>query len=378
MSYKLYGRSKARRNPRTKHWEIQFSLGKHPDGRRHRPTITGRTKAEATARADAFQETVQFPGREPSGYTVANYLNHWYAAKRASWKARTRELYRHQIDRHIVPHVGNMRLDDLSPLEIQKMMTAIVDSGHISTANKCRRQLFSALKQAVRWGLLDKNPVEAVDPVRERPAKTRLWTPAEARTFLDATASHRLHAAFYLLIASGLRRGEVLGLRWSDVQKDGISIEQTLVLVGNEPTFATPKTDDSERFVALDDETLAILAAHKARQDRERDACGAGWQDHDLVFCTEIGTPLHPRNLLRTLYTLSKQAGVPKVSLHSLRHLHTSLLIAKGQDPKSISDRLGHSSTAFTLDRYGHIFQAYRHRTALPLDTLLGDEEDDE
>lgn len=207
---------------------------------------------------------------------------------------RTQELSRHQIDRHIVPHLGGIRREDLTPLDVQKMMTSIVDSGHVSTANKCRRQLFSALKRAVRWEVLSKNPIETVDPVRERPAKTRLWTPTEARAFLDAAASHRLHAAFYLLIASGLRRGEVLGLRWSDVNRDGISIEQTLVLVRTQPSFTTPKTSDSERFVALDDETLAILAAHRMRQERERQACGAGGQDRDLVFCTEIDTPIHP------------------------------------------------------------------------------------
>ena len=161
MSNKAHNRSKPHRHARTKHWAIQFSLGTDANGKRKRKIITGSTKAETVARADAFEKTLAPTDTPPTGHTVASYLDLWYAAKRTSWKPRTQELYRHQIDRHIVPHLGDIRLEDLTPLDVQDMMTNIVNGGHASTANKCRRQLFSALKQAVRWEVLLKNPVEA-------------------------------------------------------------------------------------------------------------------------------------------------------------------------------------------------------------------------
>jgi integrase len=352
-------------------WVLQLPLGKDPTGKRKRRTFSGKTKKEVQARAEAFIEKHQPFQRQPTGRTVSTYLLEWYEYKKEAWSPRTQELYLHQIHKHIIPAIGSLPLEDLSPLDVQKMVSAAVNSGKIPTANKCRRLLFSAMKQAVRWELIHKNPVEAVDPVREAKSEVVVWEPEEAKAFLEAVARHRLYPAFYLMYASGMRRGELLGLRWRDLTDTGVRVEQALVMVGNTPTIGDPKSKLSRRFISLAPDALAVLNAHRETQRQEREMCGEGWTETGLVFCTSVGTPINPRNFLRTLKTFAKRAGIPAASVHALRHLHASLLISSGVDAKSISERLGHSSTSFTLDRYGHIFREHRSKTALTVAQLL-------
>lgn len=373
MAHARHAVPKAKKNATDGRWRIQVDVGRTPDGKRKRKVFTGKTKAAAEARAREYITSHPILSAAPSGRTVETYLREWITSKHANWKPRTQELYQHQIQTHIVPAIGSTPLEDLKPLDVQRMLNGIVSNGKISTANKVRRLLFSAMKQAVRWELVPNNPVEAVDPIKEQPAERALWTPAQTRLFLDSVKPHRLGALFVLMTATGLRRGEALGLRWSDVKDTGVRIEQTVVLVHDKVTFSTPKTRRDRRFIRLDSGTLDMLRDHRQRQAAEREACGAAWSDHDLVFPTQIGTPIHPRNLYRVFKAHITQAGLPRIRLHDLWHLNASLLIAAGVDAKNISDRLGHASTAFTLDRYGHIFNEHRERSALSIESLLGD-----
>lgn len=138
------------------------------------------------------------------------------------------------------------------------------------------------------------------------------------------------------------------------------------------------KTKKSRRFVALSQDVLDVLSAHRDRQEEERKACYGSWTETGLVFTTKIGTPIHPRNLLHILKNEQEKAGVPVTSIHSFRHMNASLLITNDLDIKSISERLGHSSTSFTMDRYGHILQEHRHKSALTVSQLLGETEEEE
>ncbi|MCA1790008.1 MAG: site-specific integrase [Thioalkalivibrio sp.] len=373
MSINTRSLPKARKNPQDGRWRIQLSLGRTPGGERKRKVFTAATKAAVEAKAKNYVATHGPFDTPPTGRTVETYLSEWFASRQANWRPRTKELYGLQIEQHIVPAIGNTSLEELTPIDVQGMLNSIVGAGKVPTANKVRRLLFGALKQAVRWRLIASNPVEAVDPIREEPAESELLAPAEAKRFLHTVSEHRLGTLFLVLIATGMRRGEVLGLRWSDVKDNGVRVEQTLVLVDNKPTISKPKTRLGRRFITLDADVLSELRAYRERQAAERKACGRAWAEHGLVFTTQIGTPIHPRNLRRVLDVHLEKAGLPKIRLHDLRHLHASLLIAAGIDAKSISERLGHASTSFTLDRYGHIFNEHRERSALPMAKLLGD-----
>jgi integrase len=199
-----------------------------------------------------------------------------------------------------------------------------------------------------------------------------LWTTKQALQFIEHHRDHRHFAAFYLLLVAGVRRGELLGLRWCDVTEDGIAIRQTVTVVVNKALVGPTKTKASSRFVALPADALAVLAEHKVRQETARAIVGDAWTHPELVFPSEVGTPMDPHNFYRDWKNAVKAAGLPHARIHDMRHLNITLSILRGDDPKLVSDRAGHSSTAFTLDRYAHVFREHRQRGARSLEDLLG------
>jgi integrase len=230
------------------------------------------------------------------------------------------------------------------------------------------------LKQALRWQLIARNPVEAVDKLKDSPKAMTLWTAAQAVHFLETARTDRLYAAFHLLLVTGMRRGEVLGLQWDDIRGDVLYVRRSYTVSNGKPLMSTPKTEKGIRRVILSDDTLHVLRLHQERQAAEKAYCegiGLRW-DGGMVFTTEIGTPIHPRNFQRTWDKLQEVAGVPHIRLHDARHLHASLLIRQGFDPRAVADRLGHSDPSFTLRTYSHAFEERRQAMAIGLSDLLG------
>lgn len=172
-------------------------------------------------------------------------------------------------------------------------------------------------------------------------------------------------------MATGLRRGELLGLRWQDVESSTIQVRQAYVKVGGKLILSTPKNQNAFRSVALSSDVLEVLFHHRQRQEAERLNLGNLWPGSDLVFTSEVGTPLKPDNLKRVRNALMDKAGVARVTLHNLRHLHASVAIEGGMDAKMLAERLGHSRASFTLDRYTHLFESQRARSAVSLTDWL-------
>lgn len=355
-------------------WIAQIDLGRDKQGKRRRKARTATTKKEAQAKLRALEAEYNrsaLNNDQNAGETVQTYLERWFEHEKPRWSPRTTELYNHQLRMHVYPRLGILPLAALKPVHVQEFMSGIVREGKIPTANKCRRMLYTALKQAVRWELIDKNPVEAVDPIPETLKELELWTGEQAARFIENNLHHRHYAAFYLLITSGLRRGELLGLRWEDVGDEGVYVRQTVTVLGNKPTIGVPKTRTSRRYLALPKDALEVLKRHKLTQNSQKELVGDTWSRPDLVFPSEIGSIMDPRNFLRSFKKAVRDAGLPDARIHDMRHLHISLLIYIGEDAKTVSDRAGHSSTSFTLDRYGHVFKEQRQRAAHPLSTLL-------
>ncbi len=279
-------------------------------------------------------------------------------------KARTAHDYNYNLQKYIIPKIGSLKLEKVTPLHIQRFLSEVAAAVSPDRANKCRRELLGAFKQAVRWDLIPRNPVDAVAPLKHERREMTLWTPQQAAAFLDRARSHRLYALFYVAMSTGLRSGELLGLRWEDVQSDRLLIRQNFVKVGSSLIVDTPKTKKGRRVVAISPDVLEVLDAHHKRQDSER---LPSWPVSGLVFVSETGTPLNPDNLRRLRNKFMDDANVPRVRLHDLRHLHASVAIRNGVDPKVLADRLGHARASFTLDVYTHLFEEQRANSAVSL-----------
>ena len=221
--------------------------------------------------------------------------------------------------------------------------------------------LRKALADAERLGLVIRNAAASAKPPVVRRKEFRTWTADEVRRFFAEVADDRLLAAFVLFATTGMRRGEVLGLRWSDVDLGNaqLAVVHTLTTVDYQPVISTPKTKRSRRVVYLDATTIIHLGAHRQRQEIERQAAGPDWcDDLDLVFRDEFGRPLNPDWFSADFGRRLRSSELPKIRLHDLRHTHATLALKAGVHPKIVSERLGHSSIAVTLDLYSHVTPA--------------------
>lgn len=383
-------------------WMAQLSVGYDANGKRIRKTRYAKTQQKALARLNELKREFALGEVSDDRLTLAAYLQQWLSDKRRSVKTGTYEQYELAVHRHIVPRVGHVPLAKLTPLQVQTMLGSIADSikksaersasrnprrgtpkspslgqsvsarSGVSTANKCRIVLNNAYKQALKWQLVQRNPVDVVDSLPESGREMKLWEIDEATRFLDRARGHRLYALFYLAMSTGLRRAELLGLRWSDLEGEVLHVRNTLVK-RNDGTLApeSPKSRSSRRTIPLASDIVQVLAEHRARQRAEREALGEAWRDTNLVFVSKVGTALNPDNLRRTLNALCAKAEVPRVRMHDLRHLHSSACIRDGMDPKMLAHRLGHSRASFTLDRYTHLFESARMASPASLSGLF-------
>jgi len=360
-------------------WVGKIQVGYDANGKRKRKEVTGRSQAEVLEKIAAIKQKLATGTFVKTELTLKDYLERWHTEKAREVKPRTVELYREQADRHINPKIGGVKLSKLEPMHLQNLCSDLADTIGKRTAEMIRVQLHGALKQAGRWQLIPRNPAEAVTPIKVPKQPITIWTPTEAARFLDTARAHRLYAAFYLAMSTGLRRGELLGLRWVDISKDRLKV-------------TTSKTRKGHRTLKLSKDVLAVLTEHHSRQEAEK-AKLSTWHGDGLVFTSTTGTPIGPRNFERTWKDLQAEtrskwledtrkllevttltpehketleetikaleAGrlFPTLRLHDLRHLHASMLISKAkQSPVEVAERLGHTNPSFTMDVYGHMF----------------------
>jgi integrase len=234
--------------------------------------------------------------------------------------------------------------------------------------------LHRALRDAVRWGRLPRNVADLADPPRWERPEMRVWSPGQLRTFLSSVENDRLYAAWRLVASTGLRRGELVGLRWSnvDLERASIAVVQARAVVRyDDVRVSEPKTARGRRAVALDAGTVAALRAHRARQAADRLAIGPGWRESDLVFTQADGSPIHPQRLTAWFEQAARRAGLPPIRLHDVRHSYATLALQAGIHPKVVSERLGHATVAITLDVYSHVTESMQQEAAATVAALL-------
>jgi integrase len=307
--------------------------------------------------------------------TLAGFLESvWLPAKEGRVEPSTYAQYQWAVTRHIVPLLGAVRLRDLGPEVVDAWLRAIAVAPEPgakprlgpTSARLVRKVLSMALEEGVQRGYLTRNPVPLTQaPRRARPAQQLGWTIDEARTFLAATATHRLYAAFHLALVTGLRRGEVLALRWSDVDLDRCQLEvrQQLAVELGRPILKQLKTEASERVVTFGAATTKALARHRDQQDRDAEFVGDAWQESGLVFTTAWGGWVDPNNFGRLMDELIVRAGVPRITPKGLRHTAQSVGRVVVGDDKVMQERLGHADVEITLNTYTHTVSA-QHREA--------------
>jgi integrase len=359
-------------------WAFRVDVGVDPaTGRRCQVSKQG--FATKRAAQEAMAEVVRLRRPVPrrtalATWSVREYLDQWLAGEAARVSPATLRTYRVAVGR-VVAALGDVTLCRLSGSDVGAWQDRLLNPQDgtpglsPATVRNTRTVLHKALSDAVRLELLDRNPVAAVDPPANVARRTDVWSADEVRRFLQHVSGHRLWLAFRLLATTGMRRGELLGLRWGDVDWDrgAVSVVRSLGLVDGVLVMSPGKTTASRRLVFLDAVTLDDLRAHC---QRAIDARASG--DGDPVFAARRGGPMHPDSFSNTFDRLVATAGVPRLRLHDLRHTYATLALRAGMHPVVLAERLGHSSVATTMDRYAHVTPAIsRHGADIVANTLF-------
>ncbi|HLF76660.1 MAG TPA: site-specific integrase [Dehalococcoidia bacterium] len=400
---------------RGKTWSYVVDVGDGPDGNRRQQTRGGfRTQAKAQEALNLILVEVQQDRFvEPTRETVTTFMRRWLDSCRASVRPSTWAQRHTLIEEHILPALGGVRLQKLTPAMLNTLYGDLLANGrhvwvspakvpsgmdpstlpsrekHSSngpyTVHKLGRGGLSprtvghihgvlrlALNEALRWQLLSRNVADQATAPKKRPTAMRTWSAAEARAFLATVRDDRLFAAYALALITGLRRGELLGLAWRDVDLDPkhgwLNVRQTVISVNFKLQLSTPKTAAGRRTVALDRDTVELLQEHRLQQLAERTALGlAAQQPDDFVFAGIAGEPLHPGLFVDAFDRRVKVSGVPRIRFHDLRHTSATLALAAGVHPKVVQERLGHASISITLDLYSHTIPSLQEEAAAKL-----------
>jgi integrase len=365
-------------------WVGRVDVG-HVEGKRKRVTVYGSTEREVLGK---LREVVRAKERGQDltarPRTVAEWLTEWLDEVIATDGTRplTLRSYRMLARQHIVPYLGSVRLDKLGPADVRGMVAGLTRTGvAVPTIRKAHGLLRNALGEAERLELVTRNAARLVRPPSPPPRKVRALEFAEARRLLAVAEGERLYPLVVLAITTGLRRAELLGLRWQDVNLDAglLGVEQTLLRVSGRLIFAPPKSETSDRTVPVPPTAVGALADHMRRQGEERAAAGRSWQDFGLVFPSTIGTPMEPRNVNRWFDELRLRAGLPWLRLHDLRHAFATFLRRdSGSDLTLIKETMGHSQISITADLYTHVLLPAQIEASATLDTALFGERDEE
>ena len=302
---------------------------------------------------------------DPHKSTVGDYLLHWlenYA--KISVAPRTFEGYEMRVRRHLVPALGSIRLTQLRPAQIAAAERSWLESGGrrgegLSPRSVVHnhRVLREALGQAVKWQLLAVNPADAVTPPRVERQEMRSLSAQQSAALLDAAQGSEFGPAIETALYTGLRLGELLGLRWEDLDLHSgrLSVQQTARSVRGGVTFGPTKTHRSRRRLSIPATAVEGLRGVRAGQLEHRLRAGTAWHDSDLVFTDALGHSMTRERLRAAFYGLLETAGLPRVRLHDLRHTHATLMLSQGEHPKVVSERLGHATVGITLDTYSHV-----------------------
>ncbi|PLS82609.1 MAG: site-specific integrase [Actinobacteria bacterium] len=342
-----------------------------------RKVLYGKTRAEVSDKlVKAQSDRIDGIAYDDENMTLGEYIEAWlkgsvFGSVRQSTYDRDTNL----VNNHIKPILGGVKLKKLNAAQVQSFYRNRLDAGlSSSTVHKMHDILRRGLTQAVGWHLVPRNVADTVKPPRPAPKEMQALSNAEARRLLEAAGEDRLEALYILAIHTGMRQGELLALRWQDVDLENAvaSVRRTLTRSGGKVVFGEPKTKKSRRSIRLTSQAVEALRSHLERQLQDMEILGDRYQDQGLVFTTDTGAPINPSNLRqRSLTPLLKRAGLPHMRFHDLRHTCATLLLSRGVHPKFVQELLGHATIAITLDTYSHVMPSMGDATAKAMEDAL-------
>jgi integrase len=356
-------------------WEARYTAQTASGPKRR--VIYGRTRKEVADKlARVLADCASGLVFDDEGMTVAEYLDRWLEdSDRDSVRTSTHERHKEIVRLHIRPALGRLKLSKLTPAHVQGLYRDRLDSGlSPATVQKIHTVLHKALAQALRWHMVPRNVTDAVKAPRPTPKEMRPLSPEEARRLLEASRGDRLEALYVLAVHTGMRQGELLALKWEDVDlNEGVlRVRRTLARDGGRISLGEPKTKKSRRTVHLTGAAVEALRNHLERQLEDMGQLGDLYRDHGLVFTSEVGTLINPTNLRRRSFApLLVRAGLPEIRFHDLRHTCASLLLSRNVHPKYVQELLGHATVAITLDTYSHVIPGMGDHTARAMEEVF-------
>ncbi len=374
------GEGSITRHKKSGKWMARYTV-ETPTGPKRRTVYAGTRKEAGEKLAKALANKADGIVVDDKNLSIGEYLDRWLSdAVRGTIRESTFSRDKYLVTNNIKPSIGRVKLKNINALHLQSLYRERQDSGlSASTVQKIHHVMHKALGQAVRWDLIPRNPADAVKAPTPTPKEMRPLSADESYQLLEAARGNRLEALYVLAIYTGMRRGELLGLKWEAVGLDGnpptVRVRRTLTRVDNGRRLAlgAPKTKKSRRTVRLTQRAVEALRSHRARQAEERLRVGELYQDQDLVFAGEGGGLINPSNLRqRSFAPLLERAELPPITFHDLRHTCASLLFQKNVHPKNVQALLGHASVAITLDTYSHMLPGMGGEAADAIGEALG------
>ena len=356
-------------------WASAINLG-YQNGKLKRKTFYGETRAEVAEKLNgALNDYKKGLPVITERQTVGQFLDRWLEdCVKPKVRPNTYYSYEGHVRLYLKSGLGHIQLAKLSPQQVQNFMKCHLDMGRSPRLVKYLRTVLRvALNQALKWNLVARNVATLVDPPRYTRPEVVPFSHDQVEDFITAIKGDRLETLFLVMLSMGLRRGEALGLRWDDVNLDScvVSIQNSLQRVEKKLKLVELKTPRSRRSLPVPETIISALRAHRVRQLEDKMLAGERWKESRLVFATSLGTPLNPRNVLRSFHRLLRKIGIPQQGVHNLRHSCASLLLQQNVHARTIMDVLGHSRIGITMDTYSHVMPQTMRAAADVMNSVL-------
>lgn len=348
-------------------WSFTVDIGRDPrTGKRKQKTHSGfSTKKEAQAALAGLVNNVESgtyiePSKKRFKEFSMEYLEKIYKNK---VKATSYETARNVIITHIIPWFGEVALSDIDQFLVHEFYDQKIKEGYSSFYIQRMHELTRMLlRVAYKWELMAKDIASLLEPPRLKKKEMKVWSIGEVNEFLKFTKHSRYHPVFFLAAYTGMRKGEILGLTWDDIDFENktIKVNRSLSKIKDSYLLSEPKTSNSIRTIYIDDDIIRVLKKQRVKQNLERLRAGNVYQDHNMVFTQETGEYVNPTAVNGLFARFMKQSGISVIRFHDLRHTHATILLQMGVNPKIVAERLGHSSVQITLDTYSHVLPSMK------------------